>query len=146
MAENDQMVELPLLFKKLIKKMTQEWKRRIPEDLSMSQHRMLYELSQRGPMKATEMAELLTVTAGAITGMTDKLVEYGWVERNRSEEDRRIVLLQLTSEGEKLIDSLKTRQRETALAFIDFLPPEDSAHLQRIFTRMLDEIENTKEE
>jgi len=92
-------------------------------------------------MKAIEMADVLSVTAGAITGMTDKLVEYGWVERERSDKDRRIVRLQLTEEGSKMVNAIQKRERENAEAMFSNLPKEDIAHLRRIFIQLLEEDE-----
>lgn len=146
MPERDPLIELPVLFKRLIKRMTQEWNKLISEDLTMSQSRMLYMLSINGPMKAIEMSELLDVTAGAITGMTDKLVDHGWVERTRNEDDRRVVRLQLTEKGQLYVGTLKVRQREIAEALFSHLPDEDIDNLHRIFTQILGQIEHPEEE
>lgn len=146
MSDNDQLLRLPMLFKDLIKRMSQEWKKRSSEDLTMSQFRMLLVLNNEGPMKAIELAELLCLTPGAITGMTDKLEEHGWVVRARSDEDRRVVIIQLTELGEELVKSIKIKQSETTEAFFKILPAEDIAHLNRIFTRILEGVEQMKEE
>lgn len=146
MPDNDQLLQLPMLFKDLIKRMSQEWKKRSSEDLTMSQFRMLLTLNKEGAMKAIELADILCLTPGAITGMTDKLEEHGWVARERSDEDRRVVLIQLTEAGEELVRSIKIKQRETTEAFFKILPAEDIAHLNRIFTQLLEGVEQMKEE
>ena len=146
MPDNDQLLQLPMLFKDLIKRMSQEWKKRSSEDLTMSQFRMLLTLNKEGAIKAIELADILCLTPGAITGMTDKLEEHGWVAHERSDEDRRVVLIQLTEAGEELVRSIKIKQRETTEAFFKILPAEDIAHLNRIFTQLLEGVEQMKEE
>lgn len=146
MSDNEQLLELPLLFKDLVKRMSYEWKKRGSMDLTMSQYRMLMILNKEGAMKAIELAELLCVTPGAITGMTDKLEEHGWVMRGRSDEDRRVILIQLTEAGTELVQLLEVQQRETTEAFFEILPAKDIAHLHRIFTKLLEGVERKKEE
>lgn len=69
------------------------------EKLSPSQLVLLVQLKISGGMKATEIAEFVGVTPGAVTAMCDKLEKAGLVERVRDSEDRRVVTMKLTSEG-----------------------------------------------
>lgn len=139
MSENAQVVELPALFKSLVKKMTQEWKNRVPDNLSMSQFRVLYVLNSEGRKKTTELADILGVTSGAVTGIADKLIDRGFVRRNRDEEDRRVVFLHITNDGKEMVETLLDIQKETMNAFFGSLPEEDIEHLKRIFTFLLDQ-------
>ena len=41
-----------------------------------------------------------------VTRLVDKLVTAGWVQRARSEEDRRVVSVSLTASGKKLVEKL----------------------------------------
>ena len=47
------------------------------------------------------VAKALGVTMGTLTISVNSLVKKGFVERSRSEEDRRVVLISLTAEGKK---------------------------------------------
>ncbi|NME81632.1 MarR family transcriptional regulator [Clostridium sp. SM-530-WT-3G] len=47
----------------------------------------------------SEIAQQLNVTLGTLTTGINKLIKKGYVERNRTEEDRRIVLVRLTEKG-----------------------------------------------
>ena len=47
----------------------------------------------------SEIAQKLKVTLGTLTTGINKLIKKGYVERNRTEEDRRIVLVKLTEKG-----------------------------------------------
>jgi len=49
---------------------------------------------------AFELAKEMTIDAGAMTRMLDRLAAKGLIERVRSETDRRVVHLKLTPEGE----------------------------------------------
>ena len=49
--------------------------------------------------KMTEIAKTLSVTTGTLTKSMDGLVRKQYVNRNRSEEDKRVVLISLTEKG-----------------------------------------------
>lgn len=51
------------------------------------------------PQNMTSVARVLMVTTGTLTISVNSLVKKGFVERARSEEDRRVVLVSLTDKG-----------------------------------------------
>ena len=51
---------------------------------------------------AAALAQELEVNAGAMTRTLDRLEAKGLLRRNRSEQDRRLVMLELTPEGERV--------------------------------------------
>lgn len=56
------------------------------------------------------MSDLTNVTLQdppTMTGIVDRLVKMGWVQRMRSETDRRVVLVQATPAGLRLIEQIK---------------------------------------
>lgn len=112
----------------------------------MNQFRLLCILRKQGSTQVNELAEKLGVTAGAITGMADKLMDRGRVVRTRISTDRRAVLLEITEEGNRCVDTLVEKQGEMLAALFGTLSPEDMEHLQRIFSEMLDRLEQIKEE
>jgi predicted ArsR family transcriptional regulator len=50
-------------------------------------------LSETGPITAGELAELIGVTTGAVTGIVDRLEKAGLVQRDRDPNDRRRVVI-----------------------------------------------------
>lgn len=54
----------------------------------------------------TTIAERLLVSSPDVTRLVDRLVDAGWVERQRSADDRRVVLHRLTAAGRELLDDL----------------------------------------
>jgi len=56
---------------------------------------------QPGGMKMRELSRRLMVTGGNVTGLTDRLVAEGLVERHEDPVDRRACTVQLTMEGRR---------------------------------------------
>lgn len=53
-------------------------------------------------MTATDLGEKTLITKGTLTGVVDRLVERGWVERAAHGSDRRCQIIRLTQAGEAL--------------------------------------------
>lgn len=53
-------------------------------------------------MTATELGQKTLITKGTLTGVVDRLVECGWVERAAHDSDRRCQIVRLTKVGEKV--------------------------------------------
>lgn len=70
------------------------------ESLSQNQLILLLQLKIKGGMKATEIADFFSVTPGAVTSMCDKLEKLNLLQRSRENEDRRVVKMALTEDGE----------------------------------------------
>lgn len=63
---------------------------------------VLVRISSGVKSSATELCRELNYDSGSMTRMLDRLVDLGLIRRIRSEEDRRLVRLELTEEGQKL--------------------------------------------
>ncbi|WHH60874.1 MarR family transcriptional regulator [Petroclostridium sp. X23] len=57
-----------------------------------------------GPSIVTDISNFLGITLSGVTSLVNKLVNLKLVNRERSEEDRRIVKISLTEEGERILD------------------------------------------
>jgi DNA-binding MarR family transcriptional regulator len=78
------------------------------KDLGITSQQMGILLSMRGGVTQTpfELSKLLGIDTGLMTRMLDKLETKGLLQRARSLEDRRVVNLTLTREGEKVAEEL----------------------------------------
>jgi DNA-binding MarR family transcriptional regulator len=74
--------------------------------LSMAQLNILYTLKRCGEVPMSRLAEMLNVSLSNATGLIDRIEERGLVERSRVPEDRRIVLIRVTPEGERMLGEL----------------------------------------
>jgi DNA-binding MarR family transcriptional regulator len=77
-------------------------------ELGITTQQMGILMSMRGGVTQTpfELSKLLGIDTGLMTRMLDKLEARDVLQRTRSLEDRRVVNLKLTREGEKIADEL----------------------------------------
>lgn len=71
---------------------------------------VLMYLQQAETCRVNDVVKILGITSGAATGLTDKLVALGLIERTRQEDDRRVVQLSLTEKGKETVE-LMLKQR-----------------------------------
>jgi MarR family 2-MHQ and catechol resistance regulon transcriptional repressor len=63
-------------------------------------------LGNTSGMTATELGEKTLITKGTLTGVVDRLVDRGWVERAAHGSDRRCQIIRLTPSGEALFSGV----------------------------------------
>jgi DNA-binding MarR family transcriptional regulator len=75
-------------------------------ELNMQQLRVVEFLGNEGPRMMRELAEHLAVAVNSMTNIVDSLEQKTLVRRQRSEEDRRVIRVELTDAGREIYDSL----------------------------------------
>lgn len=80
-------------------------------DISVEQFHIL-RFIRRGNCSVSELADARNISRPAISQGVDALVNKGLVTRTQSKEDRRYVELELTPEGNALLDSVFQNTRE----------------------------------
>lgn len=71
-------------------------------DLSITEMHTIEAIGMYRRKTTTEVAKELQITVGTLTTAINRLVKKGYVERIRSEDDRRVVKLGLTKKGKLL--------------------------------------------
>jgi DNA-binding MarR family transcriptional regulator len=79
------------------------------QELTFSQWTTLVALHDGRISTAGDLAHSICHDAGSLTRLIDEMVKRGLVIRNRSDSDRRVVTLALTSHGSDLVEALAPR-------------------------------------
>lgn len=77
------------------------------------------------------VAKALMVTTGTLTISVNSLVKKGFVERVRSEEDRRVVLVSLTEKGKKAHECHRLFHERMIESIVDQLTEEEKVVLEK---------------
>lgn len=84
-----------------------------------------------GPQSVSRLARVEQVSPPAITKMVDALVAAGFVRRERSAVDRRVVNVAATPAGRRLIERGRAARVAAIAALLEDAPPDDLAALRR---------------
>jgi DNA-binding MarR family transcriptional regulator len=87
-------------------------------------------------LKMKDLSQLLLVTCGNITGLTDRLVEDGMVERRDNPEDRRAYHVILTAKGKKTFEAMAADHKHWVGSALAGLAKEDRQHLSTLLGKL----------
>jgi DNA-binding MarR family transcriptional regulator len=107
-------------------------------DLTSAQWGPLMRLRTTGGSTVAELARWLNVDAGAMTRLLDRLEKKGLCKRVRSTEDRRVVKVELTPEGEAAIREVPAVLAEVMNAHLAGFSKTEWLALKTYLQRMLD--------
>ncbi|MFC0216037.1 MarR family winged helix-turn-helix transcriptional regulator [Paenibacillus chartarius] len=80
------------------------------EKLSFTTLSVLHTLSRKSPMRLTELTATEQITQSAMTQLVTRLERDGLVERRPDPSDGRVVLVHITGEGTKVIESRRSER------------------------------------
>ena len=109
-------------------------------DLQWWQYDVLSTLRRQGypyRLAATELADSVMLTSGAMTNRIDRLEEAGLINRVADAEDRRRVLVELTSNGLKLIEDAAETRFQSAAEAIACLDDRQKSQLSDLLRTVL---------
>lgn len=108
----------------------------VGSEVSHAQMELLIELGERGPLSAGELAQAAGLTPATVTQMLDHLAASGHVQRTRSQSDRRVVVSQLTRQGERKVAAKRALWQQRWQTILADVGAEDL----RVTTRVLDRL------
>ncbi|MCQ6266959.1 MarR family transcriptional regulator [Fictibacillus sp. WQ 8-8] len=102
-------------------------------DLTRTQYILMRMLSVRDRWTVTELAEMLEVKPSAVTVAVDRLYKKNYVQRYRSEADRRIVYLELSETGIAILHEAEERRLVSMENLLSKLTQEEREMLITIY-------------
>lgn len=84
----------------------------------------------------SSVAKILDVTMGTLTISVNSLVKKGFVQRVRSEEDRRVVLVSLTDSGKKAYEHHRLFHENMISQATEKLTEEEKKVLEKVLTKL----------
>lgn len=83
-----------------------------------------------------DIASFTGLTSGSVTSLVDRLETAGYVERRRSAEDRRVVLVRLTPKARASLAATMARAHREIVAIFGAWPIADIETLARLLGRL----------
>ena len=124
-----------LMFDKLRKKVQQEC------DCTLPQFDVLAQLARNAkPMSFVDLSRQLLVTSGNLTAIVDRLEAAGYVRRERNTKDRRVVWVQLTGRGRRLMEEMIPKHGTDVQEIMSVLSKSDQLELRRILGVLRDSL------
>ncbi len=130
-----------LFFNKLKKLLyPEEW---ISLDLDFSKSELFTMLlvDRNGEIIMSKIADYVNVSMSTANGIVERLIKKGLLSRDRSDLDRRIVVIRLTEDGKNLVNELKKIVFEYIGLIFEALDDEERKLIFKIFDKITDIID-----
>ena len=130
------------LMRRVLLAITQDTDKRLePHGLTHAQWGPLFFIRKSGSATVAELARELQTDPGAMTRLLDRLEAKGLCKRVRSTDDRRVVNLALTAEGQRAADMVPVALAEVMNAHLAGFSHAEWQTLKGFLLRMLDNAE-----
>jgi len=106
-------------------------------DITAAQWVIIMKLSAGAQSTAAALCKQSGYDTGSMTRMLDRLEDKGLIHRERSPDDRRVIKLALTENGERLREQLPERAARVMNAHLDGFSADEFAMLKSLLRRML---------
>ena len=106
------------------------------KNISVNDMHIIDAVGIREQKNMSTVAKALNVTVGTLTIAVNNLVKKGYIQRMRSQEDRRVVLISLTETGEKAYHHHKDFHEKMVLAALKGLNVEETEALTTALTKL----------
>ena len=112
-------------------------------DLTLSKTELLALLivDRHGEIIMSQIADYIRVPLSTATGIVDRMVKNGYLKRERSETDRRIVVIQLSEKGAKILNNFKGSLSEYVDRIDQSLTDEERRVLLNLFFKIANLLE-----
>src|SRR5215468_9329344 len=105
------------------------WRNAAGLELTYAQAQVLFYVAQHLGCHMGLVAKTFNVTLSAITQIVDRLVQKRFLTRSSNPTDRRVSILELTTEGKALVQELEKLQVEVLEPVLQRLSARDRDHL-----------------
>ncbi|WP_152396504.1 MarR family winged helix-turn-helix transcriptional regulator [Paenibacillus guangzhouensis] len=126
------------MYSVLVRRWMTDWNKNAMLNVPHTHFMALEILDAEGPQRATVLANTLAITSGGVTVMTDKLVKNGLVKRLTKEDDRRVVMLEITEKGREVLSELQEQRTVMIDQLMQDLTEAEVRELLRIYKKLLD--------
>lgn len=96
------------------------------KDISNNDMHIIEAIGKKDSKNMSTIAKALSVTVGTLTIAINNLVKKGYVNRVRSEEDRRVVLISLSGKGKRAYDHHEKFHEEMIKATLEGMNEEQT--------------------
>ena len=104
--------------------------------LTLTQFAVLEALYHLGPMSLSDIAQKVLTTGGNLTMVVGNLEKQGLARRQRSPEDRRVLIVVLTAKGKSLIRQIFPRHAAAIVEFLNVLAPDEQMRLGELCRKL----------
>lgn len=106
--------------------------------ITLPQLLILEQLNRQGASKMTDLAKYMQVSTAATTGIVQRLVLLGYVQREYDSNDRRIIRIKLNIKGTELLKKISQQRTQSVTRIFGQISEDDRGEYLRILMQVKD--------
>ena len=106
----------------------------------------LQTLHEDGPLTTSALAKLIHLSNSTVVGILDRVEQKGWVQRERSTGDRRVVLVDLTQQGEEFLAKAPGLLQDRLAQGLRSLPEKEQLEIAQALEKIVKLLEMDEHE
>jgi DNA-binding MarR family transcriptional regulator len=106
--------------------------------ITLPQLLILELLSRQGVSKMTDLAKYMKVSTAASTGIVQRLVLLGYVQREYDQSDRRIIRIKLSAKGSEVLKKINQQRTQSVTKIFGQISENDRGEYLRILIQVKD--------
>lgn len=114
--------------------------------LTLEQDAVLRFIREHQPCTSSDLSKAFYVKKSAVTAIINRLEKKEFIQRTRSNEDRRVVYLKLTEEGERFHQELSERVNQMLGKIISRFDVDEVESFMKTYKKLVDLIEEELKE
>jgi len=111
-------------------------------DITLKDMHTIDAISMYSEKSASQVAKIIHLTPSAMTTAIDRLVDKGYIERRRSNTDRRVVRLGLTHKGRVVYRAHQGFHRDLTHNLLDNMQPSEAETVKRAIHNLVSYLAN----
>ena len=112
--------------------------------LSGAQLFVLHELGKSAPLSLSDLAERTRTDQSSVSVVVTRLVEGGYIMRDRDKRDARRLVLNLTKSGKAIAEKSPPAAQERIIEALEHLSAADRKRFADVFARIIQELGETR--
>jgi MarR family transcriptional regulator, organic hydroperoxide resistance regulator len=124
-----------------LRKSSQKTLLKIYKNLTIAEANAIYAIGPDEPKTMKQIAETLGVAVSTPTRTIDRLLEKGFINRTVGEKDRRQLLIELNTNGKKLLEDIDKENFEITRKMLKGLSDEEIETFKKILLKISENIE-----
>jgi MarR family transcriptional regulator, 2-MHQ and catechol-resistance regulon repressor len=108
--------------------------------LSITEFSVLEVLYHKGKQTIQQIGKSILISSGSMTYVIDKLEQRGLVSRNACPEDRRVIHVLLTDDGNTLMNEIMPTYHQLISSMFDSLSDEDAETFVHLLSKVKEKV------
>jgi len=106
------------------------------EEFSILDMHIIKTIGKNNIISLYKLVEYIEIDRGVITSILNKMTKWGYIEKEKSEEDKRVYNIMLTKEGHRIYDDILKEEKELLEFVLEDISLNEEKAILKFFSKL----------